>query len=102
MRYPILMVAVMLLAACGDDEQAARLTSGKALYEHYCATCHRETGGGSFIRGAPPINATTLSYGELITRILGHQRPEDSRMPRFDHLSRAQAEAIAVYLRRDL
>ena len=101
-RYLVLLPVVLLLFACSDDEQAAGLTSGKALFEHYCVSCHKATGDGSFLRGVPAIKSTTLSNSEIVTHILGHERPEDSRMPTFDHLSRSQAEAIAVYLRRDL
>ena len=100
-RYLAMLPVLPLFFACGEDE-ASRLTSGKALFEHYCAGCHQATGEGSFLRGAPAIKSTTLSKSELVAHILGHERPEDSRMPTFDHLSSSQAEAIAVYLRRDL
>ena len=101
-RYLVFLPVVLLPFACGDDEQAARLTSGKALFEHYCATCHKASGDGSFLRGVPAIKSPALSSSEIVTHILGHERPEDSRMPTFDHLTRSQAQAIAIYLRRDL
>ncbi len=88
-----------MLVACGDDEAASRLTSGKELFAHFCAPCHRETGDGSFLRGVPPIKDSGLSYRELVDHIKGQERREDTRMPVFDNLTREQAEAIAVYLR---
>lgn len=91
-----------LLAACGSDEDASRLTTGAELYGHYCSRCHRDDGAGSFLKGVPPIRDTDLGYGELVTLIQGHARPEGSRMPDFRTLPRRKAEAIAIHVRRQL
>lgn len=102
MRTPAILIGCLLLAACGDGGDPARLTGGEELYNHYCAPCHRDSGDGSFLKGVPPVRYTALNYRELVSRILGHQRPADSRMPEFTELPKHKAEAIAIYVRRQL
>ena len=98
------LVCAAALAACSgtDDHVHPQLVDGEQLYDFHCAGCHRGEGEGIFLLGVPPLKYTTLSYRELVSRIRGHAREPGSRMPRFTTMPKAEAEAIAIYLRRRL
>ena len=94
----------MALLACSehDAHEHAADSTGEQLYGLHCAGCHQGAGEGEFLKGVPPVRYTTLTYQQMVDHILGHARIEDSRMPTFSQMPRAEAEAIAVYVRQRL
>lgn len=92
------------LAACEDAAQHSHpgLVTGEQLYGAHCAGCHRDTGDGSFLKGVPPVRYTAMSYRQMVAYIQGHRRSDGSRMPEFVDMPRAEAEKIAIYVRRQL
>jgi mono/diheme cytochrome c family protein len=89
-----------LLAGC-SGEQAANLETGHALYAHYCADCHKDSGDGVFIKGVPPVHSGEQSLDAFVAAILGHNRPESTRMPVFK-IGPEKALLIARYIREEL
>lgn len=103
MRSVALTMAAAVLVGCGQEDHDQRQGwSGQQLFEHHCAKCHQETGEGAFFRGIPPLTYTTMTYRELVDFISGHGRSEDTRMPVYESMPKAQAEKIAIYIRRKL
>ena len=100
-RLCLILVGSGLIGACGKEAAPPHVTNGEQLYNYYCAECHRGRGDGTFLKGVPPVRYTSLTYRELVQLILGHNRPDDSRMPEFE-ISQQQAEAIAIYIRQEL
>lgn len=102
-RGIIVGLAVLgLLTGCGDEYDTPDLKTGKQLFDYHCAECHQQTGEGAFLRGVPPVRYTGLTYRELVKLIQGHDRHEGSRMESFEGMPKAQAEKIAIYVRRKL
>jgi len=99
-----IVVSALLLVACGqgDDHRHPMLKTGKQLYEHHCASCHRDAGEGTFVRGVPAVKDTSMTYRQMADHVRGHGRARDTRMPEFSTMSKAEAQAIAVYIRGKL
>lgn len=98
------ILAAVWLVACGnpDAHDHPELRTGEDFYRHHCATCHRDLGKGHFLKGVPPAVYASLDAESFIARILGHRRPAKTRMPVFATMPRAEAAAIAGYLRANL
>jgi len=102
-RFWALGLAAATLAGFGQDNHDQRQGwNGKQLFEYHCAQCHQETGEGAFLRGIPPVVYTTMTYRQLVDYIRGHGRSGDTRMPAYELMPKAQAEKIAIYVRRKL
>lgn len=97
----LIVLGAGLVAACGEEPAPPQAKTGDQLYNYHCAECHLGNGDGTFLKGVPPVRYTRLTYRELVSLILGHSRSNDSRMPDFE-ISKQQAEAIAIYVRRRL
>ena len=97
-------LCAFLLVACSqeDDHGHPQLKTGKQLYMHHCASCHQGAGEGAFVQGVPPVRDTSMTYQQMVDHIRGHGRAEGSRMPEFATMSKAEAEAIAIYIRNKL
>jgi mono/diheme cytochrome c family protein len=93
----LLLVLICLLGALSGCTRTEPEMDGKALYEKYCARCHKSTGKGNFLLGVPPNKNTQLSYWEIKNKIRNGSG-KHSKMPTFKHLSDAQAGLIANYL----
>ena len=100
----VTLVCTGVLFACSrsDDHDHPQLKSGEQLYNHHCAACHQDSGAGAFLKGVPPVRYTTMTYRQMVHYIQGHGRAEDSRMPTFSAMPKHEAEAIAIYVRRQL
>ena len=100
----VTVLSALLLVACSrdDDHRHPQLTTGKQLYLHHCASCHQDTGDGTFMQGVPAVKDTLMTYRQMTDHIRGHGRDKDSRMPEFSTMSQREAEAIAVYIRNTL
>lgn len=100
----VAILSASLLAACGqpDDHEHPQLTTGRQLYLHHCAPCHRDEGTGSFPRGVPGLKDMSMTYRQMTDHIRGKGRAPASRMPEFSTMPKAEAEAIAVYIRSRL
>ena len=85
-----------------DDHDHPRLQTGEQLYLHHCGACHQGGGDGVFMRGVPPVRYTSLTYRQLVDHIRGYSRRQGSRMPVFSTMPKAEAEKIALYIRRKL
>lgn len=97
----LVVLGAGMIAACGKESAPPNVRTGEQLYGYYCAECHKGSGEATFLKGVPPLRTTALTYRELVSLILGHSRSDSSRMPEFE-ISRQQAEAIAIYIRRRL
>ena len=91
MRGGVLAVAVVLLAACGDDRDAGRparqrgtaasaaadepATPGAALYRRACVMCHGERGAGTAL--GPALNDRRREVDE-VARVVESGAPADS------------------------
>lgn len=102
--FTVTLMCTGVLIACGghDDHEHPQLKSGADLYNHHCAACHQGSGDGTFLKGVPPVRYTTMTYRQMVNYIQGHGRAEDSRMPTFSAMPKHEAEAIAIYVRRQL
>lgn len=97
----LLLLGGILLSGCDKGSAPPEVRTGAQLYGYYCAECHQISGDGAFLRGIPPVRHTSLTYRELVARILGHNQPKGSKMPAFD-VNKSQAESIAIHIRRQL
>lgn len=97
-------IALVVFAGCGHDDHHGHpgLTTGKQLFDHHCAQCHQETGEGAFLRGIPPLVYTTMTYRQLVGYVQGISRTDHGGMPAYPSMPKAEAEKIAIYVRRKL
>lgn len=109
----ILLFSQSLLAETGQHPTAQSVAAGKALYEQYCQSCHKENGIGEkpippLIKApgyltAMPLNETSHAWHhgdeELVSTILnGLQRTQ--RMPAWKGtLTEQQAREIVAYIK---
>ncbi len=100
-----ILICVFLTLFIGCSEEKGQPTTGKELYEYYCAACHQESGAGQFLRGIPPLirnkalNPIPLSPSQVKHKIQGSAMP-DKKMPSFANLSDREAKLIAVYIQQ--
>lgn len=95
--FVVISAVTFLLAACEPPENA----TGKQLFEHYCATCHKDSGKGKFLKGIPSNLHTDLSTAQIVV-LIKHGKREFKDMPAFQDLTQEQAVAIADYLKYEL
>lgn len=91
---------VLALTGCDvDQHDHPDLVSGRALFEHHCAPCHKADGSGIFLKGVPASRETNLSVLQVMHKVQGHQEGERA-MPKFKRMSQQEASKIAVYLKQ--
>ena len=98
------IVCLLILAGCDqvDVHDHPQLKTGEQLYNHHCASCHRQSGDGAFLDHVPAVKYTPMKIREIVDHIRGHGRADDTRMPRFSDMSVHEADRIAVYIRLEL
>lgn len=100
-----ILISIFLALLNGCTEEKRQPTTGKELYEYYCAACHEESGAGQFFRGIPPLirnktlNPVPLSPSQVKHKIQGSATP-DRKMPSFANLSDREAKLIALYIQK--
>jgi mono/diheme cytochrome c family protein len=97
---PAVAVLVLALAGCGetDEHDHPGLTTGAQFYEYHCSACHKMTGQGTFLAGIPALTSTDLAGADIVALIRGHGRADTTKMPSFDDMPDAEAQAIAAYV----
>ena len=96
-----LLTPLILLQACSDDvdqHDHPELTTGKQLFEFHCAICHHNAGNGNFLAGIPANKDTKLGTSQIVEFIAGRHR-ENSDMPVWRDMPKAEALKIASYLK---
>lgn len=98
------MVCMLILAGCDrvDVHDHPQLKTGEQLYNHHCASCHKRSGDGAFLKGVPAVKYTSMKIREIVDHVRGHGRGDSTRMPEFSDMSVHEAERIAVYIRLEL
>lgn len=86
----------LLLVGCNDnDSDPSKMTSGEALYNYYCKSCHaKETGPGASMEKQQ--GKATEPYKIILMIKYGYDK-EKHGMFEFNQLSEAQADAVARY-----
>lgn len=99
-HYSVAMVVVAItgLSACAEPETGDR--NGEQLFLKYCASCHKASGGGNFLKGAPPAKHTRLSEKQILQLI--YYRHPHSQMPTFPTLKLSEAKLIAGHVSNQL
>lgn len=81
---------------------SAALPAGEALYEGYCASCHK-TGGEGVAGTFPPLRSNTQVTGNpqtLIRTVLqGKKSAQAEQMPAFSFLNDQQVADVLTYIR---
>lgn len=99
LNHAILLACALLIAGCTDELPPK--ASGKQLFEHYCANCHKVTGQGNFFKGIPANASTRMSKADIVRLIrTGEEGLED--MPVFSDMSYRDAVLISAYLKDQL
>ncbi len=99
-----ILVTTFLVILFGCSEENSQPTTGRELYEYYCAACHGESGAGQFLRGIPPLiqnkflKTVPLTPSQVKHKIQGPEQP-GRKMPSFTNISDNQARQIALYIR---
>lgn len=99
----LITLVLVLLSACSEEK--GQPSTGKELYEYYCAACHEESGAGQFLRGIPPLiknkalNPVPLTASQVKHKIQG-AASTDRKMPSFASLSDQEAKLIALYIQK--
>jgi mono/diheme cytochrome c family protein len=101
MRQLFFFVTLFGVLGCSDSHDHKANISGKALYEIHCASCHKVTGKGKFLKGIPPNRNTHLSVNELVEKIINSGSSE-SKMKVFNSMPKKEAKVIALYLKTTL
>ncbi len=92
-----LIAFTLVLSGCNDSTPNDK-ADGKALFAHYCESCHGQTGSGKFLQGIPSNASTSLTRQEVINLLL-YGRDDKPAMPSFrEQLNPRQAQKIADYL----
>jgi len=87
------------LTGCSKDmHDHPKLTTGKQLFEHHCASCHKVTGKGAFLKGVPANKDTILSKSQIVHKIKD-QSSANEKMPSFPKMSAYEAAKISAYLK---
>jgi len=97
----LLFIAITLtLVGCDKDiHNHPHLVTGKQLFEHHCATCHRETGTGDFLKGVRANKDTKLSMRQIAHKVRKSES-EKRKMPLFPMMSTEEVALIANYVKR--
>lgn len=91
-----ILTSLTLITGCGAPPEPS--ADGKTLFKHYCASCHGESGKGSFLEGIPSNRKTQLSRQDVVNLVL-YGRSDKPGMPVFrDQLTPRQAEKVADHL----
>ncbi|WP_136680282.1 cytochrome c [Neptunomonas sp. XY-337] len=94
----MVIVAITGLAACTEPETGDR--NGEQLFLKYCASCHKSSGGGNFLKGVPSAKHTRLTEKQIL-QLIYYGRPH-SQMPTFPTLKLSEAKLIAGYVSNQL
>lgn len=95
--FGTLLTCTLVLTGCNDSTPNDK-ADGKALFAHYCESCHGQTGNGKFLQGIPANAHTALTRQEVINLVL-YGRDDKPAMPNFrKQLSPRQAQKVADYL----
>lgn len=81
----------------GELHEHPGLTTGKQLYNHHCAECHREDGTGVLFDSLPANILTEKSSQEVITYITADSH-HTRLMPVFNTMPLDEAEVITRHL----
>jgi mono/diheme cytochrome c family protein len=100
------LIALFFLNTCDFDKDSHEhnaLTTGKELFSHHCAGCHKETGRGNFIKGVPSNILTKLEHRQIIEHIRGGERQPSFFyrkiiMPSFTTMGDEEIESITSHL----
>lgn len=96
-RPGALLACCLILTACNDKKPDDK-ADGKALFTHYCESCHGQTGDGKFLQGIPANTRTLLTRQEVVNLLL-YGRDDKPAMPSFrEQLNPRQARKVADYL----
>ncbi len=93
-RWALLACAALLLAACGSSSEGLY---GRDLFNHSCAGCHGEDGGGSSL--APAIGPGSGAAALRDDQIEGVIEVGPGAMPSFGRLSPEQIDSLVVLVR---
>jgi mono/diheme cytochrome c family protein len=97
-RVLILFWLVTLFGCdASNNTDYPKLTTGQALFDHHCKSCHGKKGGGKFLYGIPSNTMTKMKPSEVKQKLLkgeGH----DTEMPVFKKMPEADADKIVNYL----
>lgn len=96
-KVSIILLSTVLVTGCFHEKELDPNANGKALFDFYCAGCHKEKGQGSFLAGVPSNSTTKLRKQEIISLIL-YGSDEYKMMPHIQDISSEQAGKIAQYL----
>ena len=96
--YIIFLGSIFLTGCSRDLHDHPGLVTGKQLFEHHCAECHKTSGMGTFLKGVPANKDTKLSTWQISHKL----RMGDSAgaMPIFETMSVDETMKISTYLKR--
>ena len=99
MKISILLISLLFLSACSqkDTHSHPENITAKELYDLHCASCHKKTGKGKFLKGIPPNLSTALTLNQLVKKIRKGEQ-HSSNMTVYKTMSDEEARKIAMYL----
>ncbi len=93
-RCALLACAALLLASCGSSSEGL---VGRDLFDHSCARCHGEEGGGSSL--APAIGPDSRAVGLRDDQIARVIEVGPGAMPSFGRFTPEQIDSLVVLIR---
>jgi len=101
-RVNLLICLCVVAGAFGcsrDQHDHPNLTTGKQLYDHHCAECHRKDGNGILFDSVPANILTNKNSQEIIVYLTTESNHE-RLMPVFETMPIAEATLITKHLRQ--
>jgi len=96
----LFIATTLLLVGCDKDiHNHPHLVTGKQLFEYHCATCHRETGKGNFLKGVPANKGTRLNVSQVAHKVRKGGN-DKIKMPMYPKMSTEEAALIASYVKQ--
>ena len=93
-------VSNYVVSLSGEQADAAKAETGKAIYAENCASCHGEDAKGGRDFGAPNLTDKIWLYGGTLEQVKAQiARPRMGVMPAWSHrLDDATIKQLAVYV----
>jgi mono/diheme cytochrome c family protein len=97
----LLLCVLLNLFGCSERHEHKANISAQELYIEHCASCHKETGKGKFLKGVPPNKYTLLTTEELVKKITNNGA-NNTKMKIFKSMPKQEARVIALYVKNTL
>ncbi|MFC1748080.1 c-type cytochrome [Pseudomonadota bacterium] len=97
LAFSLLALNLTSCSSYDDTHDHPKLTTGEALFNHHCSSCHGEDGTGK-LADRTPANVLTEKNRFGIVDYITKETDANRKMPVFKEMSTGEANKIATHL----